>query len=586
MKRGTQGTPGDDDFAPEALPASPPEVAWTRVYDEGVPPTLQPYPDKTLVDLIRETAEERPDHPALRFMGATFSYEALDRLSDRFASALQDIGVRKGDRIALLMPNCPQAVISQFAAWKAGAIVAPLNPTYSEEEMAHALVEASPRVAVVLTPWYEKLKRLQPRTHLETVVATTIKEYLPFWPRIFFTMVKERKEGHRINLQPGDHRFSDLMKRHRGARRQRITFTSGDPALLLFTGGTTGVPKAALGSHRALFISGTQLTTWFRPLMDPWTDGLLGNMPLFHVYGNVGVLSTAIVNRAAVVLVPDPRNLDHLLASIEKERPAFLPGVPTLFSALLKHPRVRAGKADLSSVKLCVSGAAPLLPELKERFERATGGRMIEGWAMTETMMAAFMTPVNGEFRSGAIGVPLPDVHLKIVDPETGRDTLPFGESGEILVKAPQLMMQYWNRPEPTSEIFEDGWIHTGDIGFQDEDGYVYIVDRKKDLIKPSGFQVWPREVEEVISTLPSVSEVAVAGIPDPARGETVAAWVVLEAGQSLTSAEVRAHCREHLTGYKVPRKVVFRSDLPKSTVGKVLRRKLVEMDQTRPVED
>jgi len=480
------------------------------------------------------------------------------------------------------MPNCPQAVISQVATWKAGAIAAPLNPTYSEEELAHALDEVSPRVAVVLTPWYEKLKRLQPRTHLETVVATTIKEYLPSWMRIFFTLVKERKEGHRINLQPGDHRFSGLMKRHRGARRPRITFTPGDPALLLFTGGTTGVPKAALGSHRALFISGAQLTTWFRPLMDPWTDGLLGNMPLFHVYGNVGGLSTAIVNRAAVVLVPDPRDLDHLLASIEKERPAFLPGVPTLFSALLKHPRVRAGTADLSSVKLCISGAAPLLPELKERFERATGGRMIEGWAMTETMMAAFMTPVKGEFRTGAIGVPLPDVHLRIVDPETGQDTVPFGESGEILVKAPQLMMQYWNRPEPTSEIFKDGWIHTGDIGFQDEDGYIYIVDRKKDLIKPSGFQVWPREVEEVISTLPSVSDVAVAGIPDPARGETVAAWVVLEAGKSLTSAEVRAHCREHLTGYKVPRKVVFCSELPKSTIGKVLRRKLVDTDQAR----
>ncbi len=582
MTRKTEGFLGGQNRPPGLSRGAISEETRTRVYDDGVPSTLHPYPDKTLVGLVRETARERPAHPALRFMGTTLTYEALDRLSDDFATALQELGVGKGDRVALLMPNCPQAVISQIATWKVGAIAAPLNPLYTEEELVHALTEVSPKVAVALTPYYEKVKRLQVRTPLEKVVATAIKEYLPVPKRALFTLLKERKQGHRITLQPGDFWFSKLMRRYRGAPRPTVELTPDDPALLIFTGGTTGVAKAALGSHKALFVSGTQLTTWFRPVMEPWTDGLLGNMPLFHVYGNVGVLSTAIVNRATVFLVPDPRDLNRLLATIEKERPAFLPGVPTLFSAMLNHPTVRAGKVDLSSVKLCVSGAAPLLLELKERFERATGGRMIEGWAMTETMMATLMTPVTGEFKAGAIGVPLPDVDLKIVDLDTGRETVPDGESGEILIRAPQVMMGYWNRPGPTNEILKDGWVRTGDIGIQDEDGYVYLVDRKKDLIKPSGFQVWPREVEEVIATLPSVSDVAVAGIPDASRGETVKAWIVPAAGISLTAAEVRAHCRERLAGYKVPRKVEFCTDLPKSTVGKVLRRKLVDTDSER----
>lgn len=557
------------------------ERAWTRVYDEGVPASLHPYPTKTLVDVIRETARERPNHPALRFAGGTVTYGKLDRSTDDLAVAFADLGVQKGDRIALLMPNCPQAVISQVAAWKAGAIAAPMNPLYAEKELIHALNQVSPRLVVVLTPFYEKLKELQPQTPVETVVTTGIKEYLPTRLRILFTLLKEREEGHRITLRPGDVRLSRLMKRFRGAGRPEGGPSPDHPALLLFTGGTTGVPKAALGSHRALFTSGAQLTTWFRPVMDPWTDVMLGNMPLFHVYGNVGVFSTAVVNRTTVVLVPDPGNLNDLLATIETERPAFLPGVPTLFSALLKHRKVREGKADLSSVKLCVSGAAPLLLELKERFEKATGGRMIEGWAMTETMMATLMTPVKGQFRPGAIGVPLPDVEVRIVDQETGRDTLERGEAGEIMIRAPQVMEGYWQEPEATAEMLhEEGWVHTGDIGYQDEDGYVYLVDRKKDLIKPSGFQVWPREVEEVIAMHPDVSDAAVAGIPDSARGEMVKAWVVTLPGKTLTPSAVRAHCREHLAQHKVPRRVEFCSALPKSAVGKVLRRKLVEMDQ------
>ena len=553
--------------------------SWTRVYDERVPPSLHPYPHKTLVDLIHETAEERPNHPALRFMGATITYRSLDRWSDQLARGFAELGVRKSDRVALLMPNSPQAILCQVAAWKAGAIAAPINALYTDKELVHALREVSPRLAVVLTPFYGKLKELQSQTPVERVVATAVKEYLPTRLRLLYTMLKERKEGLRITLHAGDFWLQDLMKRNRGAGRTDNEPDPEDPALLIFTGGTTGVAKAALGSHRALFTSGAQITAWFRPVMEPWTDGLLGNMPLFHIYGNVGVFSTAVVNRAPLTLVPDPRNLNELLATIERDRPAFLPGVPTLFSALLRHPRVRGGTADLSSIKLCVSGAAPLSSDLKERFERATGGRMIEGWAMTETMMGTMMTPVRGEFRPGAIGVPLPDVDVRIVDVDTGEDARSEGESGEILVRAPQVMMEYWGEPEATAGILRDGWIHTGDIGYQDEDGYVYLVDRKKDLIKPSGFQVWPREVEEVLTSHPSVSDAAVAGVPDPVRGETVKAWVVVVAGESLSAAQVRAHCREHLIAYKVPREVEFCSDLPKSAVGKVLRRKLVEMD-------
>jgi long-chain acyl-CoA synthetase len=302
---------------------------------------------------------------------------------------------------------------------------------------------------------------------------------------------------------------------------------------------------------------------------------------MFHTYGNVGVLSLAILTHCPMVPVPNPRDLDDLVKTIDKERPAFLTGVPTLFNALLNHPQVQNGKADFRSIKMCMSGAAPLLQETKNRFEKVTEGRIIEGYGLTESVMATIATPIQGQYKEGAIGIPLPDVEVRIAEPGNEANTLPLGEVGHILIRAPQLMKGYWNEPEKTAETFFEDWLLTGDLGYLDADGYLFLVDRLKELIKPSGFQVWPREVEEVIAQHQAVSEVGVTGMPDPLRGEVVWAWVVLLPEQKATSSELRAFCREHLASYKVPRKIVFCESLPKSDVGKVLRRKLKEINPT-----
>lgn len=562
---------------------------WLKSYDEGIPHTLRPYPECTLLDVVSETAQHRPDHPALLFKGAVLSYGRLEELSDALAAALVAQGVKKGDRVAFLLPNSPQAVLAQLAAWKAGAIACPLNPLYTGREIEHALLECGAETAIVLTPFYEKLKAVQPDTLVRRVIATNIKEYLPLHLRYLFTLFKEKKEGHRINLQPGDFWLGDLLRQFAGADRPAVAVRPSDPAILLFSGGTTGVPKAAAGSHHALLMSGLQIQSWFKSILQDWDDVIALAMPLFHVYGNAGVLATGLVGHNPLALVPNPRDLDDLLATIRKTRPAFLPGVPTLFIALLNHPQVQAGKVDFKSVKLCIAGAAPLLAETKNRFEALTGGRMVEGYALTETMMGAVIAPAYGErnaYRAGSAGLPLPDVEVRIGDSETGEGSLPPGVIGEICLRAPQLMLGYWQRPAETADTIHDGWLHTGDLGYLDEDGYLFIVDRKKDVIKPSGFQVWPREVEEVIATLPAVAEVGVAGVPDSYQGEAVGAWIVLRPDQHLTSDEIQRYCRDKLAPYKVPRYIEFRDSLPKTTVGKVLRRELVQEYAEMPEQE
>jgi len=550
--------------------------SYQAVYDAGVPPTLHPYPACTLLDVVRDTARERPNHPALLFKGARLSYRRLERLSDAFASALVAQGVHKGDRVALLMPNCPQAVIAQLGVWKAGAIAAPINPLYTERELHTLLTECGAETVVVLSPFYAKVKAVQSQTSVRRVIATNIKDYLPLVLRLLFTLFKERMEGHRIMLRSGDRWLRDLLHQYAHAPQPTVSVGPHDPALLLFTGGTTGTPKAALGTHHALYIAAQQLHTWFRDELVDWNDVLLLLMPLFHVYGNVGVLATGLVGHNPLALIPNPRDLDDVIATIRSTHPAFVPGVPTLFLALLHHPAVQAGTVDFRSIKLCISGAAPLLAETKQRFESLTGGRMIEGYALTESLMATVAGPVHGRYKPGAVGVPLPDVELRIVDAETGHGDLPPGAVGEILLRAPQLMQGYWQRPDATATMLRDGWLHTDDLGYVDADGYLYIVDRKKDVIKPSGFQVWPREVEEVLAAHPAVAEVGVAGVPDAYQGEAVKAWVVPRAGAQVTSEELRAFCYEQLAPYKVPKAIEFRATLPKTMIGKVLRRELV----------
>jgi long-chain acyl-CoA synthetase len=557
---------------------------WLKHYDEEVPHTLHPYPKGTLLDVVSETAQRRPAHPALLFKGAQISCAELEQLSDAFAAALVALGVSKGDRVALLLPNCPQFVIGQLGAWKAGAIVVPVNPLYTESELLHILADCGADTVLTLTPFYAKIKAVQPHTSVRRVIATNIKEYLPLHLRVLFSAFKEKKEGHRITLKPEDLWLSHLLRTYAQGPQPDVPVGPNDPALFLYTGGTTGTPKAAVGTHQALLMTARQLRTWFGELLNDWEDVAMANMPFFHAYGNLGTLVAGLLGRNPLALVPNPRDLDDLLDTIGKVRPALLPGVPTLFIALLHHPRVRAGQVDFKSLKLCFSAAAPLMAETKHRFETLTGGRIVEGYALTESMVAAVISPVQGAHKQGSVGMPLPDVEVRIVDAEDGHKVLRPGQVGEIVMRAPQLMQGYWGRPAESAEMIREGpwpgsgerWLYTGDLGIMDEDGYLFIVDRKKDLIKPSGFQVWPREVEEVIASHPAVAEVGVAGVPDRVRGEAVKAWVVLRDGQQVTPSEIRAYCRARLIDYKVPRCVEFRDSLPKTIVGKVLRRELV----------
>jgi long-chain acyl-CoA synthetase len=554
---------------------------WLAHYDPDVPPSLAPYPERTLIDYLDELAASHGNRRALLFKGSAMTYAALEAQSNAFAAALVDLGVRRRDRVALVLPNSPQFFVCEFGAWKAGATVVPLNPIYSEREFEAALDSTRAETVVTLTPFYRRLKAVQGRTRVTRVIATSIKEYLPAALRLLFTIFKEKKEGHRITLSPEDVWLQDLLRRHRGAARPPVTVLPDDPAVILSSGGTTGTPKGVLGLHRHYVAAGLQLYAWTKSAKERWTDVIMLPLPMFHVYANVGVQPLAFVGPNPLSLVPNPRDIGDLLKTIRQVKPAFFNGVPTLYTAILNHPDVRSRKIDLSSIKLCFCGAAALMAETKRQFEALTGSRIVEGYSLTEGMMACCVNPVQGTNKIGSIGLPLPDVEIRIADAENGDIELQRGEVGEMLLRAPQHMAEYWNNPLETEETLRTHgpggpWVHTGDLAYMDDDGFVFIVDRKKDMVKTSGFQVWPREIEEVIAGHPAVMEVGVAGIPDPVKGEVAKAWIVLKPAKTATEDEIRAYCRERLAPYKVPARVEFRADLPKTMVGKVLRRALV----------
>jgi long-chain acyl-CoA synthetase len=559
------------------------QTPWLGRYDPGVPPTLVPYPRRTLLDYVSESASRDPGHPAILFKGSTITYAALERLSDACAAAFTDLGITRGDRIALLLPNCPQFIIAELGAWKIGAIVAPLNPLYADVEIEAALRESGATAVLGLTRYYNRIKQVQARTSLRQIIATNIKDHFPPLLRLLFTLVREKRDGDRVTLAAGDHDLSSLLAQHDGVAPARASVTPDDPAVLLMSGGTTGTPKAALGAHRSYTYTGLQIKAWNVSVLSGPDDVCFVPLPLFHVYANVGIQALAFVNGSTLALVPNPRDLKDLLATIRRVKPAFFSGVPTLFIALINHPDVQRGKVDFKSIRICFSGASALLADTKQRFETLTGGRLVEGYSLTEAMMALCVNPAAGPNKLGSVGMPLPDVFVRIYDADEGTRILPAKEVGEICVAGLQLMEGYWNRPADTAAVLRDHadadgtrrWLHTGDLGYLDEDGYVFIVDRKKDMIKTSGFQVWPREVEEVLATHPAVAEVGVAGVSDPVKGEVVHAWVVLRSGQTATEQDLRAYCRERLAHYKVPARIEFRSELPKTMVGKVLRRAL-----------
>ncbi|HEX2714524.1 MAG TPA: AMP-binding protein [Candidatus Acidoferrales bacterium] len=543
-----------------------------------MPRSLAPYPARTLLSYLAEAAFQRPHHPALLFKGNVITCGQLEQLSDALAAALAALGVVKGDRIGLILPSCPQFVIGLFGAWKAGAVAAPLSPLYTPHELEEALNRLRVETVVVWTRGYSSLKAIQPKTTLRRIVATSIKEYLPPASRLMYTLAFEQSRGDRASLVEGDYRLQELLGEYSSRQPKAAQANAGDPAVILMSGGTTGTPKGVIGLHGGLVAAGLQGRAWLSPVLSEWSDVNLLPLPLFHVLG-MGVLAGSVVGHNPLCLVPDPRDLTDLLHTIEIVRPSLLYGVPALFVALLNRTDVAQGQINLRSIKLCFSGAAPLLAETKSRFEALTGGRIVEGYSCTEAMMACTVQPVLGIHKVGSVGLPLPDVSVRVID-AGGGDAGPGGV-GDVLISAPQVSPGYWENEVETAGAFSSDanghrWLTTGDVGYLDEDGYLFLVDRKKDLIKTSGYQVWPREIEEVIASHPAVSQVAVAGVPDSQKGEVPQAWVVLRQGTQAGEQEIRAYCRERLAPYKVPARVVLVESLPVTMAGKILKRKLV----------
>jgi len=550
---------------------------WEAAYDRGVPRRLT-YPRLPLHTLLEQTASAHPDTPATVFGGAVggrcidgaMTYRQIDDLSDRFAAGLQELGVRKGDRVALVLPNCPQFVYAFFGALKAGAVVVPTNPLYTVRELHNQFADSGARVVVVLSRLYPQVAEAATSTSVERIVVTNVKEHFPLALRALFTLVRERKEGHRVDIS-GDPRamwLKDVLID--AASRVPVEVAPEDLALLQYTGGTTGVPKGAMLSHGALVANVMQCKAWHASVRPG--DRILAIMPFFHVYGLTVVMNLAVLNSMTMVLIPRP-DLRHIFLAIQKHRPRFFPGAPRIY-ILLSESRDLA-KYDLRSIEWFLSGSAPLPVEVMRRFEELTGGKVLEGYGLTEAAPVTHSNPREGVRKPGSVGIPLPDVDCRIVDIETGTREVSQGEAGELCLRGPNIMEGYWQRPEETAAVIRDGWLRTGDIVRMDEDGYFYVVDRVKEMVIVSGFKVYPREVDEVLYAHPAVLEAAAVGVPHPSKGEVVKAFVVLRPGTTATAQQLVDHCRANLAPYKVPVEIVFRSELPKTLIGKVLRRQL-----------
>ena len=469
------------------------DYPWFAHYDHGVPRTLAPYPERTLLDFAADAMRERPESPVLIFKGTTVSRAQLDRASDAFAVALAELGVTRGDRVALVLPNCPQFFVAEFALWKLGAIVAPLNPVYTEEEMIGPLNLVEAKIVVTLTPFYERVKAIQPKTPVSRVITTNIKEWFPPLLRLAFTAFVERKAGHRVTRRDGDLAMADLIARHDGERPSGPPAAPGDIAMLLLSGGTTGTPKAVPCPHRGMVATGLQLSAWTKAVMTEWTDAYMLPLPLFHSYAACAVQTSAIVNRNPIALIPNPRDLDDIVRSVARVKPAALQRRADAVQRPAEPPEgeEREGALPLAQGMFIRCRAADGRDQEAVRGgDRGADHRGLLAHRGADRARPA--NPLDGAWKPGSVGIPLPDVIVKIVDADDPTTELPTKAVGEILIQGPQVMKSYWRNPEETAVTIitnaaGETWLHTGDLGYLDEDGYLFIVDRKKDLIKPSG---------------------------------------------------------------------------------------------------
>ncbi len=544
---------------------------WISHYEAGIPDSIL-YPDEPLQSFLERSAAAHPNRTAILFFKRRISYARLNSLADRFAAALQSIGVKKGDRVAVFLPNTPQFLIAFYGALKAGAVVVPTNPLYTADELARQVNDSGASTVVTLSRFWATVERARKTMRAENIIVTSIKDYFPPLTRLLFTLAREKKDGHRVDLpaDAGVRRWTDFMAAA-PAVPAPVPLVKSDLAVLQYTGGTTGVPKGAMLSHGNLVANALMVKAWSKPR--DAVEIMLGVIPFFHVYGLTVGMNMSVASAATMVLLPRFELVD-VLKTIHAERPTLFPGVPTMYIAINNHKEV--GKYDLKSVRACISGAAPLPLEVWREFEALSGGKLVEGYGLSEASPVVASNPLEGERREG-IGLPFPDTDVRLVDIETGLREVGPGEPGELIVRGPQVMQGYWQRPEETAKVIRDGWLFTGDIAEMDPDGYFKIVDRKKDMIIASGFKIYPREVEEVVYAHPKVKEAVVVGIPDKYRGETVKLFVVVKDGETLTVEELQAHCAERLTNYKRPASIEFRATLPKTMIGKMLRRVLLE---------
>lgn len=544
---------------------------WLKFYPSQVPPSLE-YPDISLGRLLEQTVREFGERPATNFLGAKLSYLQLLSEVNRLARVLTDLGVEKGDRVAIMLPNCPQAVIAYYGAVRLGAVVVATNPLYVERELEFQLADSGAETIIALDLLYPRIQAVRERTRLKHVIVTKLQEYMPF-PLKWLYPLKMKKEGKVVQIEraAGVHFWAEVMSQVQGLTPP-IQVKASDLALLQYTGGTTGVAKGAMLTHRNLLANVLQVKEWMLDVV-PGREKMLGVLPFFHVYGMTVAMNLAVAIGGELIILPK-FEVEQTLKAVNKYEPTFFPGAPTMYVGINTYPKVN--KYKLSSIRSCISGSAPLPVEVQEQFERLTGAKLVEGYGLTEASPVTHSNPLAGTRKAGTIGLPFPDTECRILDPAT-LEEMPVGEIGELAVKGPQVMAGYWNRPEATAAAIRDGWLLTGDMAVMDEDGFFRIVDRKKDLIIAGGFNIYPREIEEVLYQHPAIQEAAVLGVPDPYRGETVKAFLVLRPGEQVSAEEITKYCRSKLAAYKIPRQIEFREELPKTIVGKVLKRKLRE---------
>ncbi|GGO21555.1 long-chain-fatty-acid--CoA ligase [Deinococcus humi] len=550
---------------------------WLKHYEPGVPHDFTPS-DLTLPQMLERAAQKYPDRVALGFLGANTSYRELWQNVQKLALALQKMGVKPGDRVSVMLPNCPQFVTAFFGTLLAGAVVVNTSPLYVADELAHQLIDSGSETLLLLDTFYPRYAQIKDRVPVKRVIVTGIQDALPF-PKNLLYPVKARREGNWVDVPSDAHilRYTELLK-FQSPAPSPTPRQPGDLALLQYTGGTTGVPKGAMLSHRNLVANAEQGRAWMTDLKDG-QEVTLAAIPFFHVYGMTVAMNLSILTGATMALIPNARDIKMVLSQIQASGATLFPGVPTLYNAINNHPDTP--KYDLTSIRACISGSAPLLLETARKFREITGGaNLVEGYGLTEASPITHTNPIFGEQQEGSIGLPMPGVDVIVVG-EDGR-VVETGEVGELWVAGPNIMLGYWQHPEATAKTLREmhgrTWLLTGDMATMDEEGYFRIVDRKKDLILVGGHNVYPREVDEVLNAHPAVLEAAAVGLPDDYRGETVHAVVHLKPGTQVTEAELIAFCRQHLSSYKAPRSVEFRSqELPKTAAMKILRRQLAQ---------